>query len=48
MNNASDEVAKATEYPQIRLFTAALEQSPTPLDELLGISEPWSVASPGK
>lgn len=32
----------------IRLFTAALEQSITPLDELIEVSEPWSVAGPSK
>ena len=45
--NATDEVAKAANYPMIRLFTATQEQSTTPVDELLAISEPWSVASPG-
>jgi hypothetical protein len=27
---------------------AALMSSPTPVDELLGISKPWSVTNPGK
>ena len=45
--NATDEVANAANYPMIRLFTAQLQQSTTPVDELLGITEPWSVASPG-
>ena len=48
VNNAEAEVAKAADYPMIRLFTAALEQSTTPVDELLGVSEPWSVASSSK
>lgn len=48
MYNASEEIAKAVNYPKIRVFTAALKQSPTPVDELLGISEPWSIASPRK
>ena len=47
MYNAADEVAKAANYPMIRLFTAELKESTTPVDELLGITEPWSVASPG-
>ena len=41
-------MAKAADYPMIRLFTAALEESPKPVEELLGISEPWSVASPSE
>lgn len=45
--NATDEVAKAANYPMIRLFTAQMKESTTPVDELLGITEPWSVASPG-
>lgn len=46
--NASVEIAKAADYPNIRLFMAALKSSTTPVDELLGITEPWSVAGPGK
>ena len=46
--NASAEVAKAANYPKIRIFMAALKRSPVPVDELLGISKIWSIASPGK
>ena len=45
--NASIEVAKAANYPKIRIFMAALKKSPVPVDELLGISKIWSIASPG-
>ena len=45
--NATDEVANAANYPMIRLFTAQQLLSVKPLDEPLGVTEPWSVASPG-
>jgi sialate O-acetylesterase len=44
--NASDEIGNAGKYPKIRVFTAALKPSDTPIEELLGIIENWSVASP--
>jgi sialate O-acetylesterase len=44
--NASEEIANAGNYPKLRLFTAALLQSPTPIEELLGMNLNWSVASP--
>ena len=44
--NATEEIANAGNYPKIRLFTAALIQSATPVEELLGITLNWSVASP--
>lgn len=46
--NASEEIAKAANYPHIRLFTAALKASSTPVDELLGIEQQWAVAGPSK
>ena len=46
--NASVEIAAAANYPMIRLFTAALESSSTPIDELISIEQNWSVAAPGK
>ena len=46
--NASTEVAKAANYPKIRIFMAALKSSPVPVDKLLGISKTWSIASPGR
>jgi sialate O-acetylesterase len=44
--NATEEIANAGNYPKIRLFTAALKPSATPVEELLGIIANWSVASP--
>ena len=43
--NGSEEIAKAGNYPKIRVFTAALLASVTPIEELLGIELHWSVAS---
>ena len=44
--NASIEIANAGNYPKIRVFTAALRPSETPLEELIDIALNWSVASP--
>ena len=44
--NATKEIAAAADFPDIRLFTAALVNSSVPLMELASIEEPWSVASP--
>ena len=44
--NSTQEIANAGNYPKIRVFTAALRESATPLEELLGINLNWSVASP--
>ena len=44
--NASAEVAAAADFPYIRLFTAALISSNTPLNQLAGVEQSWSVASP--
>jgi sialate O-acetylesterase len=46
MYNASIEIQNAGKYPKVRLFTAAKEQSDTPLEELKSIALNWSVASP--
>jgi len=43
--NATEEIENAGKYPKIRVFTAALVPSSTPVEELLGIVENWSVAS---
>ena len=43
--NATEEIANAGNYPKIRVFTAALRESDTPLEELLGMNLNWSVAS---
>ena len=45
MFNASEEIANAGNFPKIRLFTAALKPSASPIEELLGINLNWSVAS---
>ncbi len=37
MFNASIEIANAGQYPKVRLFTVAQNQSDTPLDEVLDI-----------
>lgn len=44
--NGTEEIANAGQYPKIRVFTAALRPSDTPLEELIAIEENWSVASP--
>ena len=44
--NATQEIANAGNFPKIRVFTAALVESLTPVEELLGIVLNWSVASP--
>lgn len=44
--NATEEIANAGNYPKIRVFSAALMLSTTPVEELLGIALNWSVASP--
>nr|AAH84103.1 LOC495015 protein [Xenopus laevis] len=41
--NASKELAKAADYPNIRLFTAALEVSLMELDDLAKVDLQWSV-----
>lgn len=44
--NGSTEIANAGNYPKIRVFTAALEPSDKPIEELIAIAEKWSTASP--
>ena len=44
--NSTEEIANASNYPKIRVFTAALVPSASPVEELLGIELKWSVASP--
>ncbi|XP_038817066.1 sialate O-acetylesterase [Salvelinus namaycush] len=41
--NASEELALASKFPQVRIFMAALEQSYTELTDLAGVEVPWSV-----
>ncbi len=44
--NATEEIANAGNYPKIRVFTAARKWTPMPVEELVAITENWSVASP--
>jgi sialate O-acetylesterase len=44
--NATEEIQNAGNYPKIRVFTALHVLSVIPVEELLGISLNWSVASP--
>jgi sialate O-acetylesterase len=44
--NATEEIANAGNYPKIRVFTAELNTSATPVEELFGIVLNWSLASP--
>uniref|UniRef100_A0A8C8DAF1 Sialate O-acetylesterase n=1 Tax=Oncorhynchus tshawytscha TaxID=74940 RepID=A0A8C8DAF1_ONCTS len=41
--NASEELARVSKFPQVRIFMAALEQSDTELTDLAGVEVPWSV-----
>jgi len=43
--NSTEEIQKANDYPNIRVFTAALRIATTEQEELLSISETWSAAS---
>ena len=43
--NATQSLAEANNYPNIRLFTASNEEASTPLTQLMKIEEPWSIAS---
>lgn len=43
--NVSEAIKAADHYPDIRLFTASLIESPSPLYELRGVEQPWSIAS---
>jgi sialate O-acetylesterase len=44
--NGSDEIANAGNFPKIRLLTVSLISAAVPVEELLGINQNWSVASP--
>jgi sialate O-acetylesterase len=46
MFNATEEIANAGNYSKIRLFTAALIESVTPVEELFGMVLNWTVATP--
>ena len=45
IDNATEEIANAGNYPKIRVFTAALRRYPTPVEELVNIALNWSIAS---
>ncbi|GFR98150.1 sialate O-acetylesterase [Elysia marginata] len=45
MTRAKEELEDAHNYPNIRIFAAALNSSSTPIDDLLGIMEAWSKPS---
>jgi sialate O-acetylesterase len=44
--NGTEEIANAGKYPKIRVFTASLQASLAPVEEILGTWLNWSVASP--
>ncbi|CAH1270682.1 SIAE [Branchiostoma lanceolatum] len=45
-SNDSAEIARAADYPHVRLFTADMVASDSPLYDLRAIMQPWAVASP--
>ncbi|XP_062861210.1 sialate O-acetylesterase [Trichomycterus rosablanca] len=44
--NSSEELALASEFPDVRIFQAALEQSKIELKDLAGVEVPWSQPTP--
>lgn len=46
--NASEELAIASKFPNVRVFQAALEKSSVELTDLAGVEVPWSRPTPGK
>ncbi|GAA6089676.1 sialate O-acetylesterase isoform X1 [Tachysurus ichikawai] len=44
--NASEELAMATNFPNVRVFQAALEMSSVELTDLAGVEVPWSRPTP--
>lgn len=46
--NASEELAEASKFPDVRVFSAALEQSSTELRDLAKVALPWSIPSASK
>ncbi|KAB5575111.1 hypothetical protein PHYPO_G00217050 [Pangasianodon hypophthalmus] len=44
--NASEELAMATKFPNVRVFQAALEMSSVELTDLAGVEVPWSRPTP--
>ena len=41
-------INESSNYKEIRLFTAGNDPSKVPLSELISITQPWSVSSPGE
>lgn len=46
-DNATEELEDAHNYPDIRVFTAALESSTEPLTDLKSVEEKWSIPNKG-
>ncbi|XP_050390045.1 sialate O-acetylesterase-like [Patella vulgata] len=44
--NATAEIADAASFPNIRVFTVAMETATVPQYDFISVEEPWSVASP--
>ncbi|KAK6169986.1 hypothetical protein SNE40_018487 [Patella caerulea] len=44
--NSSAEIAESSYYPDIRLFTVAMEAAHEPQYDFISVEQPWSVASP--
>ncbi|XP_056622150.1 sialate O-acetylesterase [Triplophysa dalaica] len=40
--NSTEELARASKFPDVRIFQASLEQSRVELDDLAGVEVPWS------
>lgn len=43
VDNATEEIADAVNYPDIRIFTVAMESSTVPLSDLKSVEEIWSL-----
>ena len=44
--NGTEEIENAANYPKVRVFTALLEQSTKPIEELIRVRLNWSLPSP--
>jgi hypothetical protein len=44
--NATEKIANAIKYPKIRVFAVEHKPSPISVDELLQITQNWSLPSP--
>lgn len=43
--NSDKELAFGEKYPHVRIFMAALKQSPIEIEDLIGVEIPWAVPS---